>query len=322
MNTISSTDTMGAFLLSGASGSIGTALSEALSQRRARFFQLVRRKPERGEEVWWDPAAPSPIPDAKNLEGLGAAIHLSGSNLAARRWTDEYRREIAASRIDSTRALTTQLARMQRPPSVILIASAIGIYGNRGQELLDENSPSGIGFLAEVCRQWEAAAEPAIAAGIRVVWMRFGVVLGPGAGALAQMLPVFRLGLGGKLGPGTQWMSWIGMADLVAAALFAVDAPTLHGPVNFVAPSPVTNAEFTKTLAHILHRPAVVPAPAFALRLAFGQMADEALLASVRAVPNKLLEAGFHFSEPSLPEALMSALDKKSAHPRAMGSGS
>jgi uncharacterized protein (TIGR01777 family) len=308
MNADKGSNIAGGFLLSGASGAIGTALNAALSLRRARVIQLVRREPARKEELRWDPAAPSPISNPRAIEGLDAAIHLSGSNLAARRWTEDYRREIATSRVDSTRALATLLAGLERPPRIVLIASAVGIYGDRGQELLNENSLPGAGFLAEVCHRWEASAEPAVSAGIRVVLMRFGVVLGPGAGALAQMLPVFRLGLGGKLGSGTQWMSWISIADLVAAALFAVDVRALRGPVNFVSPNPVTNAEFTRTLAQILHRPALLPAPAFALRLAFGQMADEALLASVRAVPTKLLNAGFKFSEPALPQALVSAL--------------
>jgi uncharacterized protein len=308
MNENSGGNIAGGFLLSGASGAIGAALSAALLQRGTRVIQLVRREAAGREELRWDPAAPAPIRDTRALEGLDAAIHLSGSNLAARRWTEDYRHEIASSRVNSTRALTTLLAGLEQPPRVILIASAVGIYGNRGEELLNENSPPGAGFLAEVCRRWEAAAEPATSVGIRVVLMRFGVVLGPGAGALAQMLPVFRLGLGGNLGSGAQWMSWIAIADLVAAALFAVNAPALHGPVNFVSPNPVTNAEFTRTLAHILRRPAVLPAPAFALRLAFGQMADEALLASVRAVPDKLLEAGFQFSQPALRQALGSAL--------------
>ncbi|MGB7549276.1 MAG: TIGR01777 family oxidoreductase, partial [Terracidiphilus sp.] len=209
---------------------------------------------------------------------------------------------------DSTRALTTLLAGLRRPPRALLVASAVGIYGDRGNELLDESSAPGTGFLADLCRQWEAAAEPAVEAGIRVVHLRFGVVLGPGSGALAQMLPLFRLGLGGALGSGRQWMSWISLADAIAAILFALETPALAGPVNLTAPHPVTNAEFTRALARQLRRPAFLPAPAFALRLALGQMADEALLASTRAVPGRLMEAGFRFAHPTVSEALAAAL--------------
>ena len=286
---------------------LGSALRAEFAKRRAHVIQLVRRgpeKPERGEELRWDPCAASPISDTQALEGLDAAIHLSGSNLAAHRWTPEYRREIATSRVNSTHALATTLAGLRHPPRVLLTASAVGIYGNRGDEVLDENSAPGSGFLAEVCQAWEDASQPAAAAGIRVVHMRFGVVLAPGSGALAQMLPIFRLGLGGRLGSGKQWMSWIGAADLVAAVLFVIDSTALAGAVNLTSPQPVTNTEFTRALARHLHRPAVVPAPAFALRLALGPMADEALLSSVRALPAKLLNAGFRFSQGSIEESL------------------
>jgi uncharacterized protein (TIGR01777 family) len=189
----------------------------------------------------------------------------------------------------------------------MLVASAIGIYGNRGDELLDESSAPGSGFMAELCEQWEAAAQPARDAGIRVVHLRFGVVLGPG-GALTRVTPIFRLGLGGPLGSGRQWMSWISLSDAVAAILFALDTPTLTGPVNLTAPNPVTNAEFTRALARRLHRPAIFPVPAFALRIALGQMADEALLASARVLPARLTQAGFQFQHPTVEDALAAAL--------------
>jgi hypothetical protein len=188
------------------------------------------------------------------------------------------------------------------------VASAVGIYGDRGDELLDENSAPGAGFLAEICRQWEAAATPAVQAGIRVVHLRFGVVLGPGQGALEQMLPPFRVGLGARLGSGRQWMSWVGLADVVAAILFALECPDLSGPLNVTAPNPVTNSEFTRALGRQLHRRAFLAVPAFALRIMFGQMADEALLASARAVPVKLQAAGFQFSLPTVEDALREAL--------------
>jgi uncharacterized protein (TIGR01777 family) len=191
---------------------------------------------------------------------------------------------------------------------VLLVASATGIYGDRHDEFLDELSPPGKGFLADVCRQWEAAAEPAVLADIRVVHLRLGVVMSPGDGALAKMLPLFRLGLGGRLGSGRQWMGWISLQDAVAAILFAMDTPALSGPVNLTAPAPVTNADFTRALARAVHRPAILPAPAFALRLALGEMADEALLASARTIPARLSSAGFGFAHPTIDEALAAAL--------------
>ena len=296
------------FLISGASGMLGLALSRALIQRPATLIQLVRRVPAGKGELRWDPAAPSPVSQPQALEGLEAAIHLSGANLAARRWTPQYLREVTSSRVDSTRALATMLAGLKAPPRSLLVASAVGIYGDRGDQVLDESSAPGSGFLADLCRAWESAAAPAVEAGIRVAHLRFGVVLDRRAGALARMLPLFRLGLGGRLGSGKQWMSWIGLPDLVAAALFVVDTPSLTGPVNLTSPEPVTNAEFTRALSRRLHRPAVLPAPAFALRIGLGRMADEALLASTRAVPRKLLDAGFQFAHASIEDALAEAI--------------
>jgi uncharacterized protein (TIGR01777 family) len=289
------------FLLSGASGMVGSAL---LARLGGTVIQLVRRAPQTAAEVEWDPAAAIPILNTGTIEGLDAAVHLSGANLAAHRWTPAYRREITASRVDSTRALAKLLARLRQPPRALLVASAVGIYGDRGDEVVDEDSAPGAGFLADLCREWEAAGLPAASAGVRVVHMRFGVVLAPNEGALAKMLPLFRLGLGGRLGSGKQWISWISLPDLVSAALFLLESSTLQGAVNLTAPHPVTNSEFTCTLARLLHRPAVLPAPAFALRLALGPMANETLLSSTRAVPRKLLEAGFRFAQPTIEEAL------------------
>jgi uncharacterized protein (TIGR01777 family) len=291
-------------LISGASGMLGSALRNALAHRRAEILQLVRRDPAATGELRWDPAAVSPVPHPEALEGLDAAIHLSGANLAAHRWTPQYLREITTSRIDSTAALARTLARLRRPPRTLLAASAVGIYGNRGDAILDETSAPGTGLLAGLCRAWEDAAAPARSAGIHVLHLRFGVVLHPRAGALKQMLPLFRLGLGGRLGSGKQWMSWISLSDLVSAVLFVLDSAAVRGPVNLTAPQPVTNAEFTRALARSLHRPAPFPAPAFALRLALGRMADEALLSSTRALPRKLLNAGFQFAHPSIDAAL------------------
>jgi uncharacterized protein (TIGR01777 family) len=259
-------------------------------------------------QVPWNPAATPPIAHPEVLEGFAAAIHLSGANVAAHRWTPAYKREIALSRVQSTRALSTALASLSHPPQVLLVASATGFYGNRGDEPLDESSAAGSGFLADLCQEWEAAAQPAADAGIRVVPLRLGVILGPGGGALARLLPLFRLGLGGRLGSGRQWMSWISLADAVAAILFTIDTPGLEGPINLTAPHPVPNAEFTRVLARALHRPAILPAPAFALRLALGAMADEALLASARVFPSRLTSAGFRFTHPTVDEALAAAL--------------
>jgi uncharacterized protein (TIGR01777 family) len=287
---------------------LGAALNRALAARNVQKLQLVRRGPLAPGQILWDPSASPAISQPEALENLGAVIHLSGANLAAHRWTPTYKREIASSRVDSTRALAAALAGLRRPPQALLVASATGIYGNRGDELLDESVNPGTGFLADLCRQWEAAAEPAVQAGIRVVHLRFGVVLGPGPGALAKMLPIFRLGLGGRLGGGRQWMSWISLDDAIAAILFLLAKPSLAGPVNITAPRPVTNIEFTRVLALSVHRPAVLPAPAFALRLALGEMADEALLSSARAYPARLHAASFRFALPHLQQALSRAL--------------
>jgi hypothetical protein len=299
-------------LLSGASGLLGAALRQSLAARNLPALQLVRRPAASAAEFQWNPAALPPISHPARLEDLTAAIHLSGSNVAAHRWTPAYKREITSSRIDSTRALATTLASLRQPPKALLVASATGIYGNRGDELLDEMAVPGSGFLADLCRGWESAAQPALDAGIRVVHLRFGVVLGPASknhpGALDKMLPIFRLGLGGPLGSGRQWMSWISLHDAVAAIFFALQTPYLAGPVNVTAPNPVTNAEFTRRLARQLHRPAIFAAPAFALRLALGELADEALLSSARALPAKITAAGFQFTHPTIDLGLAAAL--------------
>jgi hypothetical protein len=287
---------------------LGTAVRHALRGRGAGVLQLVRRDPVEAGLLKWSPGASLPVEDPELLEGLSVAIHLSGAGIAGHRWTPAWKREMWLSRVESTRALAAMLAARRQPPQTLLVASATGIYGNRGDELLDESSAPGQGFLANLCREWEAAAQPAVEAGIRVVHLRFGVVLGPGAGALAKMLPLFRLGLGGRLGSGRQWMSWISLTDVVSAILFVLDTTSLAGPVNLTASQPVTNAEFTRALGKAVHRSAVLPAPAFALRLALGAMADEALLASARVVPAKLVDAGFQFIHPTVDGALAAAL--------------
>ncbi len=287
---------------------LGTALRQALAARKTPTLQLVRWAPTSEGQLQWKPGESRAIESPAPMEGASAAIHLSGASVAGHRWTEAYRRELTASRINSTRHLATALAQLQRPPRTFLAASAVGIYGNRGDEILDESSAPGSGFLADLCRQWEAATEPAVQAGIRVVHLRFGVVLGPGRGALQQMLPPFRAGLGARLGNGRQWMSWISLEDAVAAVLFALERTELSGPVNVTAPNPVTNAEFTRALGKQLGKPAFLSVPAFALRLMVGQMADEALLAGARVQPSRLLSAGFQFSAAEVEQCLMNLL--------------
>jgi uncharacterized protein (TIGR01777 family) len=306
-------ETSSKIVVSGGSGLLGTALRRRLAERGMPVLQLVRRNAVGDGELAWNPSGSGVIADPEPLEGCAAAIHLSGASVAGHRWTEGYKRELIASRVETTRALAEVFAHLRRPPRTWIVASATGIYGNRGEELLDESSTPGTGFLADLCRAWEAAARRAEEAGIRVVHARFGVVLGSGPGALGKMLPIFRLGMGGRLGSGRQWMSWVSLDDAIASLLFMLDQPDLTGSVNVVSPNPVTNAEFTRALGKQLHRPAILPAPAFGLKLAFGQMAEEALLASLLVAPAKLLGAGFRFTHPTIEAALAAALESESA---------
>jgi uncharacterized protein len=301
-------------LVSGASGVIGNALIQSWTSDQTCLIRLVRSHSSdrsagaRGRFIVWDPAANQPFSDIQELAGVEAAVHLSGANIAGGRWTQKYKREIVGSRVQSTRALVEALVKLDPLPQVLVCASAIGIYGHRGDEVLTEESRPGTGFLSEMCLAWEAATRVAENAGIRVVHARFGVVLSPAGGALAKLLPMFRLGLGGKLGNGRAWMPWLTLRDAVGILRFCIDNEYMRGPVNTVAPNPVTNAEFTRALGSAVHRPAILPAPAFALRLALGEMADEALLASARVVPAKLIEAGYRFADPEIAAALRSAV--------------
>ncbi len=241
------------------------------------------------------------------LQGLDAAVHLAGESIA-QRWTPERKARILKSRARGTRLLSESFARLTQLPCVLLCASAIGYYGDRGEEVLTEESPSGVGFLAEVCREWEAACEPAVRKGIRVVNLRIGVVLSAAGGVLPRMLLPFRMGLGGRVGHGRQYMSWIALDDLVGVIVHALTCDTLAGPVNAVAPHPVTNVEFTRTLGRVLRRPTVLPIPAFAARLALGEMADGLLLASTRVQPARLAASGYAFRYPELEGALRHVL--------------
>jgi len=287
---------------------LGSAIAKTLKNSGLAFSKLVRREARSSQEVEWNPVPNGSISQPGQLEGISAAIHLSGASIAGHRWTPAYKQEMANSRIASTRILSEVLAHLKSPPKALIVSSAIGFYGDRGDDILDESSPIGSGFFPELCQDWESASLPAAQAGIRVVHLRLGMIIGPNGGAMARLAPLFRLGLGGPLGNGRRWMSWISEADAVGAAIFALHIQTLSGPVNAVAPNPVTNAAFTRALGRAVHRPAILPAPAFALRLAFGQMADEALLASTRVLPTRLLGAGFQFQYPTLPEAFACAL--------------
>ena len=289
-------------LVSGSSGLIGTSLLRHFLAKRISTV-VLHRTPGPGRELW-DPYAASPVNDLSRLEGTTAAVHLSGANLSGRRWSSSYKREIMSSRVIPTSALATLLSGLRSPPSVLICASAIGIYGGRGEEEITEACSPGNGFLSKVCVAWENATRPAAEAGIRVVHLRLGVVLSPQGGALAKMLPLFRLGLGGRLGSGRQWMSWVALADVIRGIEFAFERPQLTGPVNVVAPGPVTNLQFTQSLGRALHRPARLAVPGFALRLAFGEMAEATILESQRVLPARLTGAGFVFQFPELDAAL------------------
>ena len=299
-------------LVTGSTGLVGSALVPFLTTGGHQVWRLVRTTPRPGAaEVPWDPATGSIATPA--LEGLDAVVHLAGENIAAGRWTPEKKTRILASRVQGTRVLCEALTQLARPPKVVVSASAIGYYGDRGATILREDSRPGRDFLAEVCRAWEEATAPAAQRGIRVVRLRLGLVLSPAGGALAKMLLPFKMAAGGVIGSGQQYMSWIALDDVIGAIHHAMITESLPGPVNAVAPQPVTNYEFTKTLGRVLRRPTIVPLPAFAARLAFGEMADALLLASIRVEPARLLEGGYVFRYPDLEGALQHLLGKAAA---------
>lgn len=293
--------------VTGSTGLIGTALVAALTTAGHRPIRVVRGTAT-GDAIAWDPKAGSI--DAAALEGIGAVVHLAGAGIGDRRWNDAYKRELLDSRVQGTGLLARTLAGRQRPPGVLVSASAVGWYGDRGDEIVDESTGPGSGFLADLCRQWEAAADPARAAGIRVVHPRSGIVLSPKGGALKKQLPLFKLGLGGRFGTGQQWQSWIALDDEVAALLHLIGAD-VAGPANLTAPNPVTNADFTKTLGTVLHRPTVLPVPAFGPKLLLGpELAEVLLFEGQRVVPTVLEASGYAFLHPTLDDALRSLLGK------------
>lgn len=296
-------------LVSGATGLVGTSLRRSLTEKGHQVVPLVRSSPkDNASEIYWNPEQGTL--SALELEGFDAVVHLAGESIAEGRWTDEKKRRIRESRLKGTGLLSETLAKLKEKPEVLVSASAVGFYGSRGDEIMDEQSASGSDFLAEVCREWELATQPAAQAGVRVVNLRFGVILSGEGGALAKMLLPFRMGAGGKLGGGRQYMSWVAIDDAVAAIEHALSNKMLRGPVNVVAPNAVTNEEFTKTLGHVLSRPTIFSVPAFAARLLFGEMADATLLSSQRVEPKRLTESGFTFKYPEVEGALRHILDK------------
>jgi hypothetical protein len=287
--------------VTGSTGLVGSALVVALEAAGHTVRPMVRREVRNANEIRWSPA--SRAIEASKLGGVDAVVHLAGKNIACR-WNDSVKRELRDSRVKSTQLLAETLSGLEHKPQVLVSASAIGVYGDRGEKIVDEESDPGEGFLADLCQDWEQANEAAWEAGIRVVQLRIGVILSGKGGALAKMLPPFKLGGGGVVGSGNQYMSWIALDDVVNIIQFALDNDHVHGALNTVAPEPVTNREFTKTLGRVLKRPTIVPMPAFAARMAFGEMADELLLSSTRVSSARLREAGFEFAFPKLEPAL------------------
>lgn|SRR5262245_39041188 len=294
-------------LVSGSHGLVGSALIPELKARGHEIVQLVREAPRNGE-IFWNPEDGKLDPAA--LTDFDAVIHLAGEPIAVRRWSEEQKVRIRDSRTLGTSLLAETLAKLPAPPKTFLSSSAIGYYGDRGSEALTEESAPGSGFLPDVCKAWEAATQPAARQGIRVVLLRTGIVLSPAGGALGKMLTPFKMGVAGVLGDGKQYMSWIALDDEIGAILHALDTNPLRGPVNLVAPRAATNAEFTKALGRALKRPAVLPMPAFAVRLVFGEMGDTLLLASTRVEPKRLLTSNYRFRYPDLEAALRHLLRK------------
>jgi uncharacterized protein (TIGR01777 family) len=294
--------------VTGSTGLVGKALIRELESDGHTVRRVVRRPSDNAADIRWDPAAG--MIDAAGFNGVDAVVHLAGESVAAHRWTAKVKQEIRESRVRGTRLLCDTLASMTEKPSTLISASAIGYYGDRGGERLNESSPPGRGFLADVCQEWEAATQPARDANIRIVNLRIGVVLDRRGGALSSMLTPFRLGVGGVIGSGRQYFSWITLDDLVRIIQFTLQASALSGPVNATAPQPVTNREFTKALGRVLGRPTIFPMPAFAARLAFGEMADEMFLGGARVEPNVLTAARFEFAHPQLEPALRHLLKR------------
>jgi uncharacterized protein (TIGR01777 family) len=291
--------------VTGASGLIGTALVPHLRSVGHEVVRLVRRPAAAPDEVTWDPKAGTVDLDA--MAGVEGVVHLAGAGVGDHRWTDDYKREILDSRVDGTHAIVNAMLALDPKPRVLVSASAIGWYGDTGDRIVDETAPAGTGFLADVVRAWEAAAGPAASGGIRVVHPRTGLVVAKSGGAWARMFPLFKLGVGGKLGPGGQYWSWISLRDEVCALQFLLEQDHLSGPVNLTGPDPQTNAEITHVMGKVLGRPTILPAPAFALKAVLGEFSSE-VLGSARVVPAVLEGSGFVFQDPTIESAIRTAL--------------
>ena len=293
-------------LISGASGLLGSALSDYLLNEGHTVFKLVRNQPKSDNEIFWNPMTGEL--DLKYLEGFDSIVNFSGKNIGLGRWTKKSKKVIFDSRILSTTLLSESISKLKNRPESFLSSSAVGYYGETGKEFVNEGTDNGKGFLSDLCVNWENATMPAVKAGVRVIQLRSGVVLSAKGGALAKMLPPFKFGIGGRLGNGSQYFSWILIEDYVRALFHLMTSENIQSPVNIVSPEPVTNREFTKILAKVLHRPAIIPVPAFVLKILLGQVAEEILLSSTRAIPQLLMGSGFKFKYPALEDALNKCL--------------
>ncbi|HBR57471.1 MAG TPA: TIGR01777 family protein [Blastocatellia bacterium] len=296
-------------LITGASGLIGKAIAATLREKGNELILASRSEPAAAEDIRWDAHTGFSVEDLQRLEGLDVVIHLAGESVSGLRWTEDKKKAIRDSRVDGTRTMIETFAKLKTKPRMFITASAIGFYGDRGDEELTETSAAGDNFLSDVCREWEAESRRAEDLGIRTVLLRTGIVLSKNGGALAAMLLPFKLGVGGVVGSGEQWMSWIALDDMVGIIEFAIENENLRGAVNVTSPNPVKNAEFTGTLGEVLYRPTILPLPGFAVNLVFGEMGDALLLASSKVFPKRLLDAGFQFQYPDLKPALTHVLE-------------
>jgi hypothetical protein len=296
-------------LISGASGLVGTHLIPTLKAKGHEVFRLVRKTPQSADEIQWDAGKGFSESERVRLENFQSVVHLAGDNVASENWSEEKKRKIRDSRVIGTKVLVDALKTLQSPPQILVSASATGFYGDRKDEILNEDSAKGVGFLSEVCAAWEAESIKAEQFGARVVMPRIGIVLTKDGGALEKMLTPFKFGVGGRIGSGSQWMSWIALEDLIRIIHFALENESLHGAVNAVAPNPVTNEEFTRIFGKVLHRPTILPVPEFAVKLMFGEMGETLLLEGARVLPKRLTENGFEFEFANLEAAMKKALD-------------
>ncbi len=295
-------------LITGASGLIGTALQRSFVEKDYEVLLASRKEPKSANEIQWNPDTGFNDEDLRRLEGLDAVVHLAGESIAGLRWTDEKKKAIRDSRVRGTRTMIEAFARLEKKPDVFVSASAIGFYGDRGDDEMTETGSAGDTFLSEVAKEWESEARRAEDMGIRTVLLRNGIVLSKDGGALATMLTPFKFGVGGVIGSGKQWMSWVSLDDLVEVVNFAIENENIRGAINVTSPNPVTNEEFTKTLGDVLYRPTFLPLPEFAVNLVFGEMGDALLIDSTKVLPKRLLDAGFKFKYPELRSALENAV--------------